>query len=118
MERVIVKGRLIEASNGEDDFVLKFEGSDYFLAEELEELPSKTVTVRYWISDEELTDEQRIEQTILTYTGGLYANYCMCYSEITGYLYTNHDLMVGNHDLLTEFGNHIGKYLYLEVDIH
>ena len=34
-----------------------------------------------------------------------------------GYLYTNEDMDIGNHDLLDNLFSHLGKYLYLELEV-
>jgi hypothetical protein len=41
-----------------------------------------------------------------------------CYSEITGYLWTNEAARVGGHDLIAEFRSNVGKWLLLEVVVH
>lgn len=115
---LVLIGKLYYSSNGEEDDLLKMEGADYFLAERLEEISGHTVTVRYWASDQPMTDEQRTEETIRAYTGALRSEYSVAYSEITGYLWTNEYLEVGGHDLLEELAMYIDKYLYIEVTIH
>src|SRR5437868_3327415 len=37
------------------------------------------------------------------------------YSEITGYLWTDENLMVGGHDLLDELRSHKGSFVHLEI---
>lgn len=118
-ERIVkLDGKLYLASNGDEDEILKLEGSDYYLAEDLEELSGHSVTVRYWVSDQPMTDEQRTEETIRAYTGSLRSEYSVAYSETTGYLWTNEYLKVGGHDLLEELAQYIDKYLHIEVVIH
>lgn len=41
--------------------------------------------------------------------------YDMAYSEYTGYLWTDEEINVGGHDLLTELKSHVGRYLYMEI---
>ena len=91
------------------------------ISELLEEITGKVVTVRYFISDKEDTLENIQEQFIRSLFGELEAEHRPRYSEITGYLWTDEELNVGGHDLLSElevesYGE--GKYLYLIVDIH
>jgi hypothetical protein len=33
-------------------------------------------------------------------------------------LWTDEDLNVGGHDLLEEIRSYLGKFIYLEVDVH
>jgi hypothetical protein len=37
------------------------------------------------------------------------------YSEITGYLWTDEEIMVGGHDLIEELHDHLGKFCHLEI---
>jgi hypothetical protein len=94
---------------GEDDepFVQMWEESFH---------TKQQVTVRYWISDSELTREELKENQLLAISGAVYADYGARYSELTGYLWTDEKLNVGGHDLLDELESNKGKFLYMEVD--
>jgi hypothetical protein len=50
--------------------------------------------------------------------GAIDTNFAVHYSDMTGYLWTDEDLMVGGHDLLAELTSHTGKYLVLEVGLY
>ena len=76
----------------------------------------QTVTVRYWITDQPCTKDQAIEAAVLTVLGFAQVKLQSRYSELTGYLWTDEDLMVGGHDLLEEFKSNTGKWLILEVE--
>jgi hypothetical protein len=74
------------------------------------------LTVRYWVSDHELESvNEATEAYLASYYGHAEADYSMSYSEITGYLWTTEELMVGGHDLLEELKSHVGYYLLMEV---
>lgn len=75
----------------------------------------KQVTVRYWISDIEQTKEQLKENQLLAISGAVCADYGACYSEYTGYLWTDEELKVGGHNLIRELRDNVGKFLYMEV---
>ena len=79
---------------------------------------AKQVTVKYWTSDEEKTKKELQENVIRKLFGDVDAKYNAVYSEITGYLWTDEELNVGGHNLLEEIRSYLGKYIYLEVDIH
>lgn len=101
-------------SNGEEDDILYLNSEP--LAEELEYLHCKIATIKYYISDKEITLEQAEELFIKSLFGQIEADYCMRYSDITGYLWTDEELMVGGHDLLNELKTYNGKYLILIAD--
>jgi hypothetical protein len=109
-------GRISEKCIGESDPVLFV--SDSSLIGDLEPLiKGKFVSVRYWISGEEKTKEEAEFDFIETLLGIADCELDIRYSEDTGYLWTNEDLLVGGHDLLSELKSFIGKWLILEIDI-
>ena len=115
---MIFNGYLKLGSNGEEDDILFFKGHDYPLAEELcDKIANKFVSIRYYVSNVEITLEQAEEYFIRQLYGEVDAEYEMIYSETTGYLWTNEELKVGGHDLLEEFKSFIGKYLILIAEI-
>lgn len=86
------------------------------LAEELEWMSGKNVTVRYWITEAPCTKEQAIESAMLIVMGFTQVNFWSRYSELTGYLWTDEDLIVGGHDLIAELKSHTGKWLIMEIE--
>lgn len=88
------------------------------LAEELEFLKNKEVSVRYWISDKEISISDAIESFALKVMGLCYAKFDVNYSEATGFLWTDEFLKVGGHDLLKELKSYVGKYLIIEIEIN
>ena len=117
MEKVYT-GKLTYKSNGEDDEILGFVGERDFLADRINsDLEyGRYLYARYYISDEELEKDELKEEFLKTIWGIGEADYGVAYSEITGYLWTDEEIKIGGHDLLTELKSHIGKYLYLEID--
>ena len=107
-------------------------GRVQILAEQIyEDLPygSNLVSVRYWIIDHPFQVPNREVLDIMTmesYYGIGEADYGAHYSEITGYLWTDEEFILGQkntyrgtgHNLIAELKSAIGKYLYLEIDLH
>jgi hypothetical protein len=83
------------------------------------ELYGKQVSVKYWISENEMTDEEIKENALLKIVGGE-VDACKesAYSEYTGYLWTDATLNVGGHDLFAELTEKEGKYILMEINIH
>jgi len=76
----------------------------------------KYLSVSYYISDERMESEEKLQNSFLrALDGDSDVQYAVCYSEITGYLYTTEELKVGGHDLIRELTSYVGKYLYLKV---
>lgn len=110
----IHSGFLKIGSNGEEDDILFLDSEP--ISKELEYLCRKFVTVRYYISDKEVSIEQAEELLINSLFGIVNSDYGMRYSELTGYLWTDELLMVGGHNLLQELKTFDGKYLILVVE--
>lgn len=118
METKIYKGK-INISTYQDDYDALFVGDTEvpFALLWNEELAGKTVNARYWISEREMTKEQLKENTLLTISGAVEADYNFHYSDITGFLGADFSLIIGGHDFSDILTNNKGKYLYMEVDI-
>ena len=112
------QGLLSLHSWGEADDILYLSSLTDPLAEELDWMSGKKVTVRYWITDKECTRDEASEAAMLTVMGAAYVTIDSQYSEITGYLWTDEDLNVGGHDLLEELKSSVGKWLIFEVQEH
>lgn len=110
------RGQLSYQGHGEADEILFLSSVEDPFCEELLWMVGKNVTVRYWTTDTEVNKDEAIETTIAQAMGIGYGNFGACYSEATGYLYTNEHLEVGGHDLLGELQSHVGRWLILEVD--
>lgn len=102
---------------GEEDYESLYL-DDTPIAEALSEMSERIVTVRYYISNKEATEEELQEDFLInTLYGDLTSEYGAAYSEYTGYLWTDDELKIGGHDLKEELETYEGKYLYLLVDI-
>lgn len=76
------------------------------------------VDVRYLTSPEPASFDDALAGHVRTLLGEAAARYQSRYSELTGYLWTDEDFVVGGHDLLAELASHVGEYLNLEVTYH
>ncbi len=88
------------------------------LAQCLERIHGKQVTVRYYCAEQSVTWEEAAIQVLAELLGKASVEYGMYYGDYTGYLYTNEELVIGGHDLLEELKGHVGSYLLLEVIVH
>ena len=86
------------------------------LAEELEWMKGKNVTVRYWITDKQVSKEDAVEGFVGQLMGIADCEFGARYTEVTGYLGTDEELNVGGHDLISELKSAVGKWLILEID--
>ena len=119
METKVYKGIVREGDYKENwDALFIGEGGQPIAEIFEEDFEAKQITVRYWTSDEEKTKEELQESVLRKLFGDVNARYSDAYSELTGYLWTDEELNVGGHDLLKEIRSYLGKYIYLEVDIH
>ncbi len=117
IETIELSGWLRLAYYGEADDILFL--SDEPLVDLLQEsVAGRQVSIRYWICDQEETKSSAIEAFLHKLDGIAEANFGANYSEVTGYLWTDEELVVGGHDLVQEFYGSVGKFLILEVDIH
>ena len=89
------------------------------LADQLAWLSGEQVTVYYYITDKKCTLEEAQEQFLkMMYAGEAECEFHAHYSDITGYLWTDENLVIGGHDLLEEIRSHVGSYLLLEIEVH
>ncbi len=121
LNQLVYKGVIKERYYGENDSAIFIGDSDEPIAEILQEMINgKQVSIRYWISDTEKTKQELQESVLENLVGAINAEYRDSYSDLTGYLWTDENLMVGGHNLLEELRsrNNINKFIYLEIDIH
>ena len=71
------------------------------------------LTVRYFTSDEERSPDEVVESIARIGLGEVL--YRDRYSEITGYLWTDEDLIVGGHDLLAELKSQVGRFIHMTI---
>ena len=112
----LIRGKLSNQT-GADPICVYVDGEE--LVGLLEDVLEKEVTVRYWISSNELrTVEEADLQTLEQVSGFLDAETNHRYSDITGYLYSTEHFKVGGHDLIPIFEDAEKSYLLLEVTVH
>ena len=117
--KVIFEGRIERREDGDNWDALHL--GDIVLSEAFAEALNeerKQVSVRYYISPEPMTKEQRTNAEVTVANGEGYAEYISRYNDITGYLWTDEALTVGGHDLKTEISGYVGKWCRLELTIH
>ena len=117
----IYRGLLTYASAEDDDVLALLENYKHteILAEAIEWHIAKHgdhLTARYYISDVEIAANELVEKHLKTLYGSADAEYHVHYSEITGYLWTDEEINIGGHDLLSELKTHLGKWLHLEIE--
>lgn len=108
---------LVLYTNNPKEWVCKDKES---LVEHIEyDVTNAFCSVRYFLSDEEVTEEQATERWLGVLFGKVDADYVQRYSEITGYLWTDSKLNVGGHDLEAELRSHVKDekmYLILIIE--
>ncbi len=115
----IFEGRVRRADYRENYDVLKLD--DLCLSEAFAAAldgERRQVSVRYHISPEPMTEEQRTHAEVMIAIGEGYAEYIEHYSSTTGYLWTDEELIVGGHDLEAEIGSYVGQWCRLELTVH
>lgn len=118
MSTTTYQGLLSFHTHGEADDILFLSSLKKPIAEELEWMHGKQVTVRYWLTDQQCTREEAQESAVLTAMGAADVDFGAHYSDYTGYLWTDEELKVGGHDLMAELRSHVGKWLILDVTVH
>lgn len=121
---VEIKGWIRESDHGDssdvifiDDLGRKFPEEP--LTDQLAWISGKKVTVYYYITDKKCTLGEAQEQFLkMMYAGKAECEFSAHYSDITGYLWTDENLVIGGHDLLEEIRSHLGSYLLLEIEVH
>lgn len=115
------EGWLALHHSGDSSDLLYITSVKYPLAEEIKNLLGwrKTqVSVRYIVSNKALSENERLDVEILQSIGEGKAEFGAHYNELTGYLYTDEEFKIGGHDLIVELKSSIGKWLWLEIQIH
>jgi hypothetical protein len=119
---VIYRGQLAKGYNGEESDLLglycKRTHDTEILAEKIKDdidQYGNYLSVRYWITDTPINRDEAEQMLALQVLGYGDVDYGMRYSDCTGYLWTDEQIMVGGHDLLRELSDHMGKFLVLEI---
>lgn len=92
---------------------------NYPISEEIEDhiqQHGNFLSVKYYVCKKECTLKEATKDFIGLLSGIGKSEYCIRYSETTGYLWTDQKLMVGGHDLIAELTSYEGKYLILCVE--
>jgi len=119
MEQLVYKGFIKESSKDENDNALFIGNMEEPIAYVfMDELQSKQVSIRYFISETEKTKKELKENMLMAISGAVNADYGDSYSDYTGYLWTDENLNVGNHNLILEIKDNVGKFIYMEVDVY
>lgn len=115
-----VKGLIYEKDykDRDDDMLFVGEHDEPLLLWLKDKIESKSVSVRYWLSKDELSKKDLETYTVLKMLGMADVEFFPWYGEYTGYITTKTDLKIGGHDLLAELENAMGNYLYMEIEIN
>jgi hypothetical protein len=115
-----LKGELSEGEDG-DNYSALFCGGKV-VAKWADELLSqkRQVTIRYWLCPHKMSKEEAQQGFIEELCGLGEGEYHHAYSEITGYLWTDAEFIVGGHNMLQRLSEQeaLGKYLILEMVVH
>ena len=111
------QGLLSVHSWGEADGILFLSSVSAPLCEELQWIVGERVTIRYWVTDKQVTQDEAITAVLERLDGVADGKFDSCYSEMTGYLWTDEKLTVGGHDLMAELHSATGSWLILEVEV-
>jgi hypothetical protein len=96
-----------------------FENEEIPLADVLQSsIARKQVSVYYWITDQQCTKDEAREQFLKKLYGAADCEFRSRYSDITGYLWTDEDLVIGGHDLLDELRSNVGGFVILDITVH
>ena len=115
MKTMIYTGLLSEHDYGAAYGILFLSSLREPLARELEWMSGKQVSIRYWVTDQQMSQEDATEAALRQMLGVAEVEFGSRYSELTGYLWTDENLTVGGHDLMAELHGNVGKWLILEV---
>ena len=79
------------------------------------------VSLRYYFSDQEITEDRLVPDYLKTLYGSVECHYCPIYgSEWTGWYSDQEEFTFtatsGEHNLINEFYNYMGKYVWLEIE--
>lgn len=72
-----------------------------------------------FITGDTAIDPTKVDEIIIeSYYGKAVAKYNHCYSDCTGYLWTEEGFIVGGHDIPQILKSHIDKYIHMEIEIY
>lgn len=91
------------------------------VAEAFKEFVGKVITLRYWVFNKAIVTVEEATELMLESIFEIGAVHSKCihhWSEMTGYLYTTEECVVGGHDMLFILKSFIGLHVLLEVKAH
>lgn len=114
------RGTITQRDHGEafDILFLSDDGDDPLarrIEDDMDEL-GRYLSVRYFIADAERSLAELEDSLIRQLVGDAEVEYHSHYSEVTGYLWTDENIVVGGHDLLSELDSSLGKFAHLEIN--
>jgi len=118
MDKHTLSGLLCEHYGEEGHLTLYLSSVKEPLAKAIGSLTyNKFVTIRYWVTDKECTKDEASEDFLKKLYGKTDSRFGSCYSDLTGYLWTDEYCRVGGHDIIKELRSHVGKWLIMEIEI-
>jgi hypothetical protein len=137
-QTIVYTGWIREGSYGDADDIIYLEDSTYIdsdrdpaysnfdkfydgdpVADVLEDsIRNKQVSVCYWITNQKCTKDEAQEEFLKKLYGAADCYFLSHYSGITGYLWTDEDLVIGGHDLLAELRSNVGSFVVLDITVH
>ena len=64
-------------------------------------------------------DINHIDETkIISMMGEVESEYYHCYSDYTGYLWTEEEFKCGGHDIPKILSSHMGEYIHMEIELY
>lgn len=91
------------------------------VATEFNKFTGKFVTLRYWVFNRAIVTVEEATELMLEdmfTVGGISSKCIHHYSEMTGYLYTTEECIVGGHDILRLLEGYMGMHLLMEIQVH
>ena len=113
---LLLEGKIREKENGDHADAL-YIGADIIAEAISDNFQSHRAPVFccWAISERPITPYDLLGIAVEQANGDVDAIYYHRYSEITGYLWTEQDAIIGGHNLVEIFGNHIKRYAILVV---
>ena len=75
-------------------------------------------SVSYYLADRVMSEDELQESHLQVLFGNTKVRHGAHYSEMSGYLWTDDDFIVGGHNLIKEWKNSLGRFLYLKAEFH